>query len=114
MVRNADRITNPVMARAVLGGVIALIAAFGVDLNLDENQVGALSDLLIVVLPLLGTLAGTIWGTRTAREGVTPIGPDDTPRNADGVELVPGTHVPATGYPRPRVDRRGIDRDPDR
>jgi hypothetical protein len=121
--RNADRITKPVAVRAALLGLLGLATAFGIDLNVSEAQTGALSDLLIALLPLLGTLAGGLWGTSVAREGVTPIGPGDIPRNAEGVELKPAGHTPATGYPErvepprpqprhPRVDRRGIDRDP--
>jgi hypothetical protein len=120
--RNADRITKPVAVRAALLGLLGLATAFGIDLNVSEAQAGALSDLLLALLPLLGTLAGGLWGTSVAREQVTPIGPDDTPRNAEGVELKPAGHTPSTGYPppatrsaserHPRVDRRGIDRDP--
>lgn len=117
--RNADRVTPPVLSRSAILGLLGLAAAFGIDLNISEEQAGALSDLLIVALPLLGALAGSIWGAIRAREGVTPIGPDDTPRNAEGVELKPAGHTPATGYPeppmsqrQPRVDRHGYDRDP--
>jgi hypothetical protein len=111
--RNTDRVTPPVLTRAAIVGLVGVAAAFGLDLNISEEQAGVLSDLSLVLLPLLATLAGSVWGALRAREGVTPIGPNDTPRNADGVELVPGSHAPTTGYPRkaPRVDRRGIDRD---
>jgi hypothetical protein len=125
---NKDRVTPPILTRATILGVVGLLAALGIDLNVSEAQAGALSDLSIVLLPLLGTLAGTVWGALQARQKVTPLGAGDRPRDLDGGVLVRGDGQPLVSErrsrdelaeqleeqprPRPRVDRRGIDRDP--
>lgn len=124
--KNPDRVTNPVLVRSILLAVVGLLAAFGIDLNLSRDQAGALSDGIVAVLPVLTTLAGLIWGARKARANVTPIRTDlgDQPQALDGTPLAPAGHGPDQGYPRtdeeqaerlqrrPRVDKRGIDRDP--
>jgi hypothetical protein len=107
---NKDRVTPPVLTRTAILGALGFLAAVGVDLGLDTDQTNRLVDALLVVLPLLGSLAGAAWGTIRARQDVTPILEGDTPRNADGKELVTAEQV--LRRPSPRVDRRGVDRDP--
>jgi len=132
--RNADRVLSPVLSRSAILALLGIAAALGLDLNLSEDQVGALSDAALIVLPLLGSLIGAVWGAIRARERVTPLGPQDTPRDLDGTELVrlDGKPLAAVAHARenlaeeleervepprlqpryPRVDRHEYDRDP--
>jgi hypothetical protein len=114
--QNPDRVTPPVLTRSAILAVLGVLTAVGVDLGLDVDQTNRLVDALLIILPVLATVAGAVWGARfKARNQVTPILPGDTPRDQAGVELRRAGHTETTGYPprreRPRVDRRGVDRD---
>lgn len=127
---NKDRVTPPIISRATILGILGVLAALGINLNISESQAGALADTLLWLLPLLGTLAGTVWGALQARKNVTPLGSGDKPRDLDGGVLVRSDGQPLVSERhsrdelaeqleeqprlRPRVDRRGVDRDPDR
>ena len=96
---NPDRVSPPVLTRSTILAIVGVLAALGVDLNISEEQAGALSDAALIVLPLLGSLVGAAWGAIRARQVVTPVLPQDTPRDLQGRDLFPKSHDVAGGYP---------------
>jgi hypothetical protein len=107
---NADQVTPAVIRRLLVTLLASALAAWGLDSQLS----GPLADILMWAVPAVLGIIGAWWGSRDAKQRVTPTSKYGTPRDHDGVELVRAVHDTTTGYPRPRVDRRGVDRDPDR
>ncbi len=124
--QNPDRVSPPVAQLGFAGVVLAGIARALIDRYVDPADRELWWNIFqTIVLP--GIVLAFAWiGAQRAKRNVTPIRTDlgDTPRNLDGDPLEPAGHGPAQGYPRtteeqaeqlqryPRVDRRGVDREP--
>jgi hypothetical protein len=108
---NPDRVTPIVVTRGTILAVVGLLAAWGIDVQVSEDQAGALADALTAAVPLIFGLAGALWGARGARARVTPVLPGDTPRDRQGRELRPVDHGPAGGYPNRPFSNHGADDD---
>ena len=106
---NADQVTPVVIRRLLVALLASALAAWGVDTQLS----GPAADILMWAVPAALGIVGAWWGSHGAKQRVTPTSEYGIPRDHDGVELVRAAHDQTTGYPRPRVDRRGVDRDPD-
>src|SRR5215218_6744944 len=113
---NPDRITWLVLPRVAIAALVAVLAAWGIDLNLDEKKQGAVADALLVVVPILLTLAGAVWGSKDAAKRVTPIPTAEDerveketgiapviPTDRHGRALRPVDHGAAGGYPPTRA-----------
>jgi len=122
--KNKDRISPWILAGVGIGAVLLAAAAVIFDANVSREDIGAWADVLLYVLGIVGAGGGALAAAQRAKQGVTPIGPDDTPQDAKGRRLVPVVHDEEAGYPRsaeeqaeqlqryPRVDKRGVDREP--
>ena len=124
---NPDRVARPVGLAAVAGLVLAALGNALLDGAIDpEEQHQLLTNGVNLALAAVPALLAWL-AARRARGNVTPILPGDHPQDLDGTPLKPAGHGPAQGYPRvdpdpgdtdellkpwPRVDRRGVDRDP--
>jgi hypothetical protein len=104
--QNPNRVTPPVLTRSSILAALGVLAPLGSALGMDADQTNRLVDALVVILPVLGTVAGAVWGSLKARDQVTPVLPGDTPRDQQGNALEPVSHTPAAGYPT-RADHPG-------
>lgn len=82
-VLDAQQLTRAVLG--LLGAVAALLALFGITLDLDDTVTQAIGSLVGLAVLVAGLVLPRL-GAKRARELVTPVA---DPRAADGTRLVP-------------------------
>lgn len=99
---NPDKISPPVLSGGGAGLVVAVAVRSLIDRYAnpaDRELWWNLAQALLFALPVAGAWLG---GLR-AKQDVTPVTSDATPRDLEGRNLAPVSHDPAGGYPGTRA-----------